>query len=79
MQVKLFTSIKVIDSLYNLNNYIQYKHVWKLFEVGYLHHHTVTVTRCAPWVGMKNCSKFLRNLVTTVHFTDRNWISKGVY
>ena len=23
------------------------------------------------WIGMKNCSKFLRNLVTTVYFTDR--------
>ena len=28
---------------------------------------------------MKNCSKFLRNLVTTALFTDRNWISKSVY
>ena len=28
---------------------------------------------------MKSCSKFLRNLVTTAHFTDRNWVSKSVY
>ena len=28
---------------------------------------------------MKSCSKFLRNLVTTLHFTERNWISKSVY
>ena len=30
-------------------------------------------------MGKKSCSKFLRNLVTTVHFTDRNWNSKTVY
>ena len=28
---------------------------------------------------MKSCSKFLRNLATTVHFTDWNWNSKTVY
>ena len=28
---------------------------------------------------MKSCSKFLRNQVVTVHFADRNWISKTVY
>ena len=31
------------------------------------------------WIGMKSCSKFLRSLVTTVYFTDRNWNSKAVY
>ena len=30
-------------------------------------------------MGMKSCSKFLRFLVTVVHFTDQNWISKTVY
>ena len=34
---------------------------------------------CIAWEGTKSCSKFLRNLVTVVHFTDRNWISKSVY
>ena len=26
---------------------------------------------CIAWERMKSCSKFLRNLVTTAHFTDR--------
>ena len=29
-------------------------------------------------IGIKSCSKFLRILVTTVYFTDRNWIFKTV-
>ena len=38
--VKLFFTI-IIDLSYNLNKYIHYKHVGKLFEVGCLHQHTV--------------------------------------
>ena len=34
---------------------------------------------CIALEGMKSCSKFLRNLITTAHFTDRNWTSKSVY
>ena len=49
----------------------------KLFEVGCLHQYTVTAF--IAWIGVKSCSKFLRILVTTVHFTDRRRISKFVY
>ena len=31
----------IIDLSYNLKKYTQYKHVWKPFEVGCLHQHTV--------------------------------------
>ena len=31
------------------------------------------------WIWMKSWSKYLRMLVTTVHFTDRNLISETVY
>ena len=41
MLVKTFGSNIIIDLLYNLNKCIQYKHVWKLFEVDCLHQHTV--------------------------------------
>ena len=41
MLVKLLASNIIIDFLYNLNKYIQYKHVWKLFEVFCLDQHTV--------------------------------------
>ena len=34
---------------------------------------------CIAWIGMESCSKFLRNLVTTVRFTDRRQNSKTVY
>ena len=77
MLVKLFFSNIIIDLFYNFNKYIQYKHVWKLFKVSCLHQHTVIAFIAR--IGMKSCSKFLRNLVTTLHFTDRNWISKTVY
>ena len=33
----------MIDLSYNLSKYMEYKHVWKLFEVGCLHQHTVIV------------------------------------
>ena len=32
---------------------------------------------CVAWEEMKSCSKFLRDLVTTEHFTDGNCISKS--
>ena len=41
MLVNLFANNVIIDLWYNLNKYIQYKHVWKFFEVGWLHQHTV--------------------------------------
>ena len=41
MLVNLISSNVIIDLWYNLNKYIQYKHVWKLFEVDWLHQHTV--------------------------------------
>ena len=44
-----------------------------LFEVVCLQ------SACITWMRMKNCLKFLRILVTVVHYTDRNWISKTVY
>ena len=34
---------------------------------------------CIAWMEMKNCSKSLRILVTTLHFMNRNWISKTVF
>ena len=43
MSVKLFVNNTVIDFSYNLNKYIQDKHVWKLFEVSCLHQCTVIV------------------------------------
>ena len=39
------------------------------FEVGCLYERT---TRLVSLEGMKSCSKVLRSVVTTVHFTDRN-------
>ena len=39
MLVKLFVSYIIIGLSYNLNKYIQYKHVWRPFEVGCLHQH----------------------------------------
>ena len=34
---------------------------------------------CMTWIGMKNCSRLLYIVVTTMHFKDRNWISKTMY
>ena len=39
--VKSFVSNMTYDLSYNLNKYIQYKYVWKLFKVGCLHQHNV--------------------------------------
>ena len=41
--VKLFVSNIIVDLQYGLNKHIQYKYVWKFFEVGYLHQHTVII------------------------------------
>ena len=41
MLVRLFASNIIIGLSYNLNKYIQYKHIWKLFEVSRVHQHTV--------------------------------------
>ena len=35
--VKSFVSNIIVDLLYDLSKYIQYKRVWTLFEVGRLH------------------------------------------
>ena len=67
----------IIDLSYDLNKYTQYEHVWKPFEVGCLHQHTKSP--CIAYIGKKTCSKFLHNLVTTVHVIDQNWNSKTVY
>ena len=40
--VKLFVRYIIIDLSYNLNEHRQDKHVWRLFEVGCLHQHTVS-------------------------------------
>ena len=41
MLVQSFVSNIIIDTPYNLSKFIQYKHVWKLFEVVCLHQHAV--------------------------------------
>ena len=76
--VKSFVSNIIIDLSYNLSKYIQYKHVWKLFEVGCLHQLTAIALHRLV-IGIEICSKFLRILVTTVYFKDRNWFSKTAY
>ena len=66
----LFVSNIIIDTSYNLNEYIQCKHNGTFFEVGcfYLH----TVINGINWMEMKNCSKFLSIPVIDAHLTDRN-------
>ena len=44
--VKLRFSNIIIDISYKFSNYIQYNHVWKLFEVVCLHQHTAIVLCC---------------------------------
>ena len=54
--IKLFFSNIITDLPYDLNKYIQYKHVWKLFgEVVYIY--TLWLPSIT-WIGMKSCSKF---------------------
>ena len=74
MLIKSFVDNVIIDVPNNFSKYIQYKHVWKLFEVGYLHQNTVMAL-----YRLDTNEKFLRILVTTVYFKDRNWISKIMY
>ena len=76
LQILTKTSVSNIinDLSYNLNKYIFYKHVWKLFEVGRLHQHTVTALYRLN--RNRKLLKFLRILITAVYFKDRKWISK---
>ena len=76
LQILTKTSVSNIinDLSYNLNKYILYKHVWKLFEVGRLHQHTVTALYRLN--RNRKLLKFLRILITAVYFKDRKWISK---
>ena len=67
----------IIDLSYNLNKYIQYKHVWKLFEVGCLHQRTVIALYRLDRNG--KLLKFFRILIKTLYFKDRKWTSKTVY
>ena len=71
MLIKSFVDNIIIDVSNNFSKYIQYEHVWKLFEVGYLHQNTVMAL-----YRLDTNENFLRILVTTVYFKDRNWISK---
>ena len=41
MLFESFVNNIIIDLSYNLNKYTPYKLVWKLFEVGCVHQHTV--------------------------------------
>ena len=75
--VKSFVCNIIIDSSYNLSKYIQYKHVWKLFEVGCQHQHTLIPLYCLE--RNRKLLKCLRILITAVYFKDRKWISKTVY
>ena len=78
MSVKLFVRNMMTNISYNLNKYIHYKGVYKLFEVVYLSLHIIIALYLMDrkmeisMTGMKSCSTFVRILVTAVHFTDRN-------
>ena len=72
--VKSFVSNIMIDLSYNLCKYIQYKHVWKVFEAGCLHQRNLIACYRLGRNGM--LLKFLRILITTAYFKDRGWISK---
>ena len=77
MLVKSFCSNIIIHLSYNLKKYIRYEHVWKLFQVGCVHQHTVIAVYRLD--RNEKLPEILRILVTTVHFRDRNWISRTVY
>ena len=85
MSVKLFVRNMMTNISYNLNKYIHYKAVYKLFEVVYLYLHIIIALYLMDrkmeisMTGMKSYSTFVRILVTAVHFTDINWISNNVY
>ena len=67
--VKSFVSNIMIDLSYNLCKYIQYKHVWKLFEAGCLHQRNLIA--CYRLGGNGMLLKFLRILITAACFKDR--------
>ena len=52
--------------------------IWILFEVGFLHQHTVLALLYRLGRNGK-LLKCLRILITVVYFKDRNWICKTVY
>ena len=52
--------------------------VWKLFELGCLHQHTVTDLSLYRLNRTGTLVKFLRILMTVVYFKDWQWISKSV-
>ena len=67
----------ISTQLFNFLQPLQHKYSWKHFYVGRLDQHIVIgLNRLG---GMKSCLKFLRSLVTSLHFTGQNWISKSVY
>ena len=76
--VKSFVS-NTIDLSYNLSKYIQYKHIWKLFEVDCLLQHTVANHLIALYRLNGKLLRFLRILITAVYFQDLKWISKTMY
>ena len=49
MLVKPLFSNVMIDFPYNLNKNMQYKHLWKFFEVDCLHQHTVIPLYRLDW------------------------------
>ena len=67
--VKSFVSNIMIDLSYNLCKYIQYKHVWKVFEAGCLHQRNLIA--CYRLGGNGMLLKFLRILITAACFKDR--------
>ena len=79
--VKSFVSNIIIDLSYNLSEYIQYKHVWKLFEVVCFHQHPVITAlyRLNHVNTNGKLLKFLRILMTTVSFKNQKWIFKTIY
>ena len=52
--------------------------IWILFEVGFLHQHTVLALLYRLGRNGK-LLKCLRILITVVYFKDRKWVSKTVY
>ena len=61
----IYSTISVI--LYSINTFENF-----LTWVVYIN---TLQSPCIAWEAMKSRSKFLRNLVTAVNFTDRNWIN----
>ena len=74
MFVKSLVSNIIIDISYNLNKYIQYKHVWKPLAVVCLHLHTLIALYRSD--GNEKLLKVFAYLVATVHCMDRNRVFK---